>query len=124
MKDYAEKVRQAPTTHIAAFLVLHEISAIVPLAAIWGGLYYLDYVPMVPESALEQSSAFIRKLSDRYSWLPESSPKFIAQGVVAYAVVKMLVPLRLFLSFAAAPWLAAKYSALIRVFTSNKTRAS
>ena len=114
MRKYADKVKQAPTTHVAAFLFLHEISAIVPLVAIWGSMYYFDYLPFVPENVLDQGSALIQRICDRYSWLTDASPKFVAQGCVAYGLVKLAVPLRLLFSFAAAPWLANKTTTLVK----------
>lgn len=116
MSKYAEKVRKAPTTHVVAFLALHELSAIVPLAVFWSGFYYFDYLPLVPGSVIDQGSEFINKICQRYTWMPEADSRFIAQGAIAYALVKLLIPARLFVSFAAAPWLARKCIAIYRVF--------
>ncbi|KAK8079089.1 hypothetical protein PG994_002896 [Apiospora phragmitis] len=38
--------RRAPVSHVAAFLVLHELTAIVPLLGLTGAFYYLDVVPV------------------------------------------------------------------------------
>ncbi|KAK7959534.1 uncharacterized protein PG986_004388 [Apiospora aurea] len=38
--------RRAPVSHVAAFLVLHELTAIIPLFGLTGAFYYLDVVPV------------------------------------------------------------------------------
>ncbi|KAK7912022.1 protein family FLILHELTA [Apiospora marii] len=38
--------RRAPVSHVASFLVLHELTAILPLFGLTGAFYYLDIVPV------------------------------------------------------------------------------
>ncbi|KAK8063443.1 hypothetical protein PG996_008095 [Apiospora saccharicola] len=38
--------RKAPVSHVASFLVLHELTAIIPLFGLTGVFYYLDIVPV------------------------------------------------------------------------------
>lgn len=38
--------RKAPVSHVASFLVLHELTAIIPLFGLTGAFYYLDIVPV------------------------------------------------------------------------------
>lgn len=38
--------RRAPVSHVASFLVLHELTAIIPLFGLTGAFYYLDIVPV------------------------------------------------------------------------------
>ncbi|KAK4104000.1 hypothetical protein N658DRAFT_493484 [Parathielavia hyrcaniae] len=44
---YASRLRGAPVTHVVAFLVLHEITAVVPLLGLFGLFHYTEYVPVV-----------------------------------------------------------------------------
>ncbi|KAF3771289.1 hypothetical protein M406DRAFT_247296 [Cryphonectria parasitica EP155] len=46
MQRYTTALRNAPVSHVAAFLVLHELTAIVPLFALFGLFHYTDYVPL------------------------------------------------------------------------------
>lgn len=46
MQGYATRLRTAPVSHVVAFLVLHELTAIVPLFALFGLFHYTDYVPL------------------------------------------------------------------------------
>jgi hypothetical protein len=40
LQRYATRLRGAPLTHVAAFLVLHEITAVVPLLGLFGLFHY------------------------------------------------------------------------------------
>lgn len=42
---YLTPLRNAPISHITAFLVLHEITAIVPLFGLAGFFHYTDWLP-------------------------------------------------------------------------------
>ncbi|KAI9847931.1 MAG: hypothetical protein M1837_001448 [Sclerophora amabilis] len=42
---YAEPLRRAPVTHITSFLILHEITAIVPLFGLAATFHYTNYLP-------------------------------------------------------------------------------
>lgn len=43
---YTAGLRKAPLSHIIAFLVLHEITAIVPLLGLFGLFHYTDFLPL------------------------------------------------------------------------------
>ncbi|KAI0119277.1 hypothetical protein F4814DRAFT_234399 [Daldinia grandis] len=45
LRPYLEKLRSAPFSHVAAFLVLHEITAAVPLLGLAYGFHRADWVP-------------------------------------------------------------------------------
>lgn len=46
LRKYTSGLRNAPVSHIVAFLILHELTAIVPLFALFGVFHYTDYVPV------------------------------------------------------------------------------
>jgi hypothetical protein len=46
LRRYTNGLRNAPLSHVVAFLVLHEITAIVPLLGLWGVFHYTDYIPL------------------------------------------------------------------------------
>ena len=46
LQKYTNGLRNAPVPHIVSFLILHEITAIVPLFALFGLFHYTDYVPV------------------------------------------------------------------------------
>lgn len=46
MQKYTQRLRNAPVSHVVAFLVLHEITAVVPLLGLFGLFHYTDKVPI------------------------------------------------------------------------------
>lgn len=46
LRKYTAGLRNAPVSHIVAFLILHELTAIVPLIALFGVFHFTDYVPL------------------------------------------------------------------------------
>lgn len=46
LQKYTTGLRDAPVSHIVSFLILHEITAIVPLVGLFGLFHYTDYVPL------------------------------------------------------------------------------
>lgn len=48
LKRYLGPLRQAPVSHITSFLILHEITAIVPLFGLAGVFHYTEWIPLRP----------------------------------------------------------------------------
>lgn len=46
LQKYTTRLRSAPVSHVVAFLVLHELTAVVPLFALFGLFHYTDFVPL------------------------------------------------------------------------------
>lgn len=46
LQKYTNGLRNAPISHIVSFLILHEITAIVPVLGLFGLFHYTDYVPV------------------------------------------------------------------------------
>lgn len=45
LHKYATSLRNAPITHITSFLLLHELTAIIPLAGLFLTFHYTSYLP-------------------------------------------------------------------------------
>lgn len=45
MQGHVSSLRSAPVTHITAFVILHEITAVVPLFALAGAFHYYNWLP-------------------------------------------------------------------------------
>lgn len=43
---YTTGLRRAPLSHVVAFLVLHEITAVVPLLGLFGLFHYTNFLPL------------------------------------------------------------------------------
>lgn len=46
LKKYTSRLRNAPVSHIVSFLILHEITAIVPVFALFGVFHYTNWIPV------------------------------------------------------------------------------
>ncbi|KAJ2747156.1 hypothetical protein GGI20_000770 [Coemansia sp. BCRC 34301] len=96
--------KERPGSHLTAFAILHELTAVVPLAGVY---YALDYVrPKMPfpQSILEEGNRYINKLRTYVGWqqLDTSSPVLLHLAT-SYAIVKAAAPLRVAASLAMTP---------------------
>ena len=46
LQKYTTGLRNAPVSHVVSFLILHEITAILPLFALFGVFHYTNWVPV------------------------------------------------------------------------------
>lgn len=111
LHPYTIGFMNAPVSHVTSFILVHELTAIAPLFGLWGIFYYLDYTPVagIPDWLLVKGTHFIDILADRNGWTSlksETGAKIVLQGAVAYAIVKVLLPFRVFISLASMPWVA------------------
>lgn len=67
LQRYVKPLRNAPISHITAFLILHELTAIVPLFGLTAVFHYTDWLPpYVTEGAwvkqgVEKFGKYLRK---------------------------------------------------------------
>ncbi|KAK3684999.1 hypothetical protein B0T22DRAFT_537420 [Podospora appendiculata] len=140
LQKYTSRLRDAPVSHVVAFLILHEITAVVPLLGLFGVFHYTNFVPI--GYTLEHYGGYVREGVGRFecyftrkgwfgfgsadeSAMPaggdadseddtvlqrwESSDgkyKFVVEVALAYALTKVLLPLRILASVGATPWFA------------------
>ncbi|RPB20070.1 hypothetical protein L211DRAFT_577331 [Terfezia boudieri ATCC MYA-4762] len=119
----AAPLREAPVSHITAFLVLHEITAVLPLGCLWWGIHSFGVVPFrfgSPDAGgleeegngngvsgrvrrkwrewVKSGEARLGSYITKKGWLAGLSPAEAARVVVelgtAWAVVKVLLPVR------------------------------
>lgn len=132
-------LQRAPVSHVAAFIILHELTAIVPLFGLAGAFHYWHWLPpYFAEGAwisegVEKFARYFRKKgwisesdereveeqtrqgnADRVEkqsiskWFNrgESATRWVVEFATAYAVVKVLLPLRILVSAWGSPWFA------------------
>lgn len=98
------------TSTVTSFLILHEITAIVPLFSLWWVFYQLDLpdqyeLPLYFTNLLNQCGDAMEKLvGDDYSNGFDKN-RLILSGAISYAIIKVLYPLRVLVSLWAAPYL-------------------
>ena len=132
LHPYTVRFMNAPVSHVTAFIILHEITAIAPLFGLWGLFSYYDYTPIgIPDFLIEKGTAFIDVMADRNGWTSlksEEGAKMVLQGAAAYAIVKVLLPVRAAFSLLAMPWFARwfviPFTRMFQRKPSQKARAS
>ncbi|KAI1615854.1 hypothetical protein EDD36DRAFT_463352 [Exophiala viscosa] len=133
------QIRHAPVSHTVAFIILHELTAIVPLFGLTGAFHYGHWLPPYfaggawVSDGVERFGRYFRKKG----WISESDEveiedkaregkagrpegqkvskwfnegeggtRLVIEFATAYAIVKALLPVRLFVSVWASPWFA------------------
>ncbi|KAI9722932.1 MAG: hypothetical protein M1812_001381 [Candelaria pacifica] len=143
LQKYTAPLINAPLTHVTSFLLLHELTAVVPLLALAGIFHYTQWLPpFISEGkwvadGVEKFGRWFRKkgwLGDeekarRTRWWGkgEGGVRLVVELATAYAITKALLPLRLVFSVSATPWFARiavvpLTSAMKRVFTRGGKR--
>ncbi|KAK5116116.1 hypothetical protein LTR62_008442 [Meristemomyces frigidus] len=130
LRHFTTPLRNAPVSHITAFLVLHELTAILPLFGLAAFFHYTNWLPpFISEGkwvtqGLEKFGRYARKkgwiseadereaagssssTSGRWWGRGEGGVRIVVEFATAYAVTKALLPLRLVVSVWATPWFA------------------
>lgn len=120
LRKYLTPLRNAPISHISAFLILHEITAIAPLFALTAAFHYSNWLPpFISEwkwfsDGVSKFGNYLRKKgwigdeNKRGRWFGkgENASRIVVEIATAYALTKALLPLRLILSVWATPWFA------------------
>lgn len=120
LRHLTTPLRNAPVSHITAFLILHELTAIVPLFGLAAAFHYSNWLPpyisegkWVSEGT-EKFGRYLRRkgwISDdemggRWWGRGEGGVRWVAELATAYAITKILLPLRLGMSVWGTPWFA------------------
>ncbi|KAF7521476.1 hypothetical protein PCG10_008254 [Penicillium crustosum] len=130
LRTYTTPLFGAPVTHITSFLILHEITAILPLFGLVGAFHYGAWMPDLASqtgetNAFDEGAARFGRWLKKKGWVDEADVNTVAEhettaekpvdraGVrlvlefaTAYAITKALLPVRLAASVWATPWFA------------------
>ncbi|KAK4457338.1 hypothetical protein QBC42DRAFT_291672 [Cladorrhinum samala] len=133
LQKYTNRLRGAPATHVVAFLLLHEITAIVPVFALFGLFHYTEYdvpvdsfgddikegaarmvkylgkkgwVDLSGEGAGVESAGVTGQQGQGASWEAMKNYRVLWEFAAAYAVTKVLLPVRIGVSLWATPGFA------------------
>jgi hypothetical protein len=95
---YKNLLRAQPASHLTSFLILHEITAVLPLPLIFYGLQNSDVAwdTIFPKDWLERGDVRMRKTFMALG-LPdiEEGSKAALNAAATYGIVKAAMPLRL-----------------------------
>ncbi|KXL47490.1 hypothetical protein M433DRAFT_3282 [Acidomyces richmondensis BFW] len=123
LQRYTTPLRRAPLSHVTAFLLLHELTAVLPLFGFAALFHYAGWLPswfsegVWVQQGIEIFGRWLRKRgwvggqdqdegSGKWWGKGEAGVKLVVEFATAYAVTKALLPLRLVLSVWATPWFA------------------
>ncbi|EPE02722.1 mitochondrial seryl-trna synthetase [Ophiostoma piceae UAMH 11346] len=150
MQRYTSRLKDAPVSHVVAFLILHELTAIVPVLGLFGLFHYLaDNNPVLTymvenyseqveggvarferyfrkkgwlsgdgdgeSAATEEASSNAEPVAASAAKTPAASVlarwsdaryRIVVEVGLAYAITKLLLPVRIAASLSATPWFA------------------
>lgn len=131
LRKYTNGLRNAPFSLVVSFLILHELTAIVPLFALFGVFHYTNWVPVSYMTEhfgdyVQKGLARFEKYFARKGWFGfsqedtgertevamerwqsgEQKYRILVEVALAYAVTKALLPIRIIGSVWATPWFA------------------
>lgn len=150
LQKYTAGLRDAPVSHVVSFLILHELTAIVPLFALFGVFHYTNFVPVSYVttnfgSYVETGTGRFERYFRRKGWFGFSredqdvdtsggedvavmekwesgDPKYktLVEVAMAYAITKAFLPVRIVGSVWATPWFAGVLARLRTSFSGKR----
>lgn len=146
LQKYTNGLRNAPLSHVVSFMILHELTAIVPLFVLFALFHYTTFVPVTYVTShfgdyVQSGISRFEKYFSRKGWFGfgpgdvekdkageaddamdkwksgEHKYKILVEVALAYAITKALLPIRLVGSVWATPWFAGVLLRMRRVFT-------
>lgn len=114
LAPYTTGLAKSPFSYVLSFLAVHQTTALLSLAAVWSLFTHFNYTPMgIPDILLSKGLGVVDIILDWTGWAAaiggfkiRAGGRVLMQGAAAYAVVKMMFPLRLGVSIALMPWVA------------------
>ncbi|KAF3912841.1 hypothetical protein AA313_de0203589 [Arthrobotrys entomopaga] len=108
IRPYATTVLSRPGSHLTSFLILHELTAVIPLFAFFYIFNSTGWNPadLLPQQWIEQGYARFKRYIEKKGWGERISGRGVMDLATSYAVVKALVPVRVAVSLWGAPWFA------------------
>ncbi|KAL5047382.1 hypothetical protein BDW71DRAFT_42468 [Aspergillus fruticulosus] len=119
---YTTPLLGAPATHVTSFLILHEITALVPLFGLVAAFHYGNWLPdFTSYRGFEDGTRKFTKWLRKKGWVDDSvdvdevtagttteekGVRLVLEFATAYAATKALLPLRIVASVWATPWFA------------------
>lgn len=91
--------KKHPASHFTSFLILHEVSALVPIPIVYFGLKSLNVQIPFPTDLVHIANDKVSKLLQFFNMpILEKDSQVMLHWATAYLIVKSLMPLRIGLS--------------------------
>ncbi|KAG5368901.1 hypothetical protein CKK34_2550 [Yarrowia sp. E02] len=107
IRPMASRFKNAPVSYVTSFLLVHEITAVVPLIGLWWYFNKYDFIPPgLPDWLIVKGMAVFDKMLEYQGWSfinMENSARTVMQGAAAYALVKATLPIRIPISLLLTP---------------------
>ncbi len=120
IQRYKDKLAKAPAQHLTSFLILHELTAIIPLPLVYFALEGLDlpWDNLFSPETLEVGDVRMKNMMKYFGFTPfEQGSSKALNAAASYIVVKAAMPLRVGASFALTPWFAKRFiSPIVHLF--------
>ncbi|KAI7869503.1 hypothetical protein BDF14DRAFT_1782041 [Spinellus fusiger] len=106
-KRYVDQFRGSPASYIVTFSVLHELTVLVPFPFVYYALKAYNVQIPLPKEALEGGNTAVNKIRKYYGYEPLALDNHaMVHLATSYAILKLLMPVRLMVSFAMTPFVA------------------
>ncbi|PRP80644.1 hypothetical protein PROFUN_10699 [Planoprotostelium fungivorum] len=106
-RKHAHQFRDKPASYLLSFAILHEVTAVLPLPIVYYTLKWTHTSIPIPQGMIEQQNAVVSRVRKYYGYEPlDPSSRTMINMATAYAVVKLIMPLRVGVCLAATPWTA------------------
>ena len=118
-KTALQSLKSKPAQHISSFLILHELTSIIPLPIVYYTLKSFDYVPTWnTKFGVEMTTKAQEKIkkSCDYFGIEEFKGKELVWMVASYVIVKLMMPARIGLSLYLTPIGARILDKIPRIF--------
>ncbi|OMJ21612.1 hypothetical protein AYI70_g3373 [Smittium culicis] len=105
-RKYKKRFQDKPGSHLASFIILHELTAIVPLFALFYLMQTFDFDFHIPQEILDSGDRYISKILEYFGLensITKGSKSFVYM-LTSYAIIKSMLPLRIALCFALTPF--------------------
>ncbi|KAL4913127.1 hypothetical protein BDW62DRAFT_214493 [Aspergillus aurantiobrunneus] len=122
LRAYTTPLLGAPATHVMSFLILHEITAVVPLFGLVAAFHYGNWLPdLTSYSGFEEETRRFTKWLRKKGWVEHNvgvdevtagtatekkGVRLVLEFATAYVATKALLPVRIVASVWATPWFA------------------
>lgn len=111
LRPYTVNFIKNPVMNLSAFLILHELTALIPLIGLWYLFHkYQFLIPMdLPQWAIDKGTKILDSAMESFDFKGYSihdKVKLIMEGAYSYVIVKALLPVRVVISFWLTPFFA------------------
>ncbi|PGH04237.1 hypothetical protein GX51_03582 [Blastomyces parvus] len=69
LRPYTTPLLNAPVTHITSFLILHEITAVVPLLGLTGAFHYWGWIPALGDGTVDEGVRKFGRWLKKKGWV-------------------------------------------------------